>query len=342
MASLAPYLEPGALVSGNQAIDEAAVAAGRKPAAIRRLLNISGGSSGHPAFDGPPGTWVEEMARLALEDGFSTFIVMADDAALIESFAADVVPAVREAVTAGRSREAGVGREVKPEVPAAVAGPRPGNVDDEPAPESEYARLGLTPTIDDGVRRSTKVPWDDATRPHRVPSGAEVSYTRRGQLAGKHLIDVHNVLRAELTELQDVLAQVVEGALTAADARAALREMALRQNNWALGAFCLRYCALVTAPMGWRTPRCSLTSPRRIPPLQPSSGVSSMNISVIHEAIEAVDHALVAHIANPDDGFAALSSAMDYLSDALLSHLAYEEQELVEPLARVGFYPSQL
>lgn len=76
--------------------------------------------------------------------------------------------------------------------------------------------------------------------------------------------------------------------------------------------------------------------------MQPSSGVSSMNISVIHEAIEAVDHALVAHSANPDDGFAALSSAMDYLSDALLSHLAYEEQELVEPLARVGFYPSQL
>jgi hypothetical protein len=30
-----------------------------------------------------------------------------------------------------------------------------------------------------------------------------------------------------------------------------------------------------------------------------------------------------------------------YLSDALLSHLAYEEQELVEPLARLGFSPDQ-
>ena len=28
-------------------------------------------------------------------------------------------------------------------------------------------------------------------------------------------------------------------------------------------------------------------------------------------------------------------------TDALLSHLAYEEQELVEPLARLGFYPGQ-
>jgi hypothetical protein len=34
--------------------------------------------------------------------------------------------------------------------------------------------------------------------------------------------------------------------------------------------------------------------------------------------------------------------ALDLLSDTLLSHLAYEERELVEPLARLGFYPDQL
>jgi len=33
----------------------------------------------------------------------------------------------------------------------------------------------------------------------------------------------------------------------------------------------------------------------------------------------------------------AIQSAIDYLTDALLSHLAHEEQELVEPLARLGF-----
>jgi hypothetical protein len=30
------------------------------------------------------------------------------------------------------------------------------------------------------------------------------------------------------------------------------------------------------------------------------------------------------------------------LTDTLLSHLSYEEHELVEPLARLGFYPEQL
>jgi hypothetical protein len=37
-----------------------------------------------------------------------------------------------------------------------------------------------------------------------------------------------------------------------------------------------------------------------------------------------------------------IQGGIDYLTDALLSHLAYEEQELVEPLARLGFYPDQV
>ena len=41
----------------------------------------------------------------------------------------------------------------------------------------------------------------------------------------------------------------------------------------------------------------------------------------------------------PDgDGVAQVRAAVDLLSDALLSHLSYEERELVEPLARLGFY----
>jgi hypothetical protein len=32
-----------------------------------------------------------------------------------------------------------------------------------------------------------------------------------------------------------------------------------------------------------------------------------------------------------------LRDAVDLLTDTLLSHLSYEERELVEPLARLGF-----
>jgi hypothetical protein len=54
---------------------------------------------GRDAFDGPPKQWVEELARLALEDGIGTFIVMADDATAIQTFATEVALALREQVT---------------------------------------------------------------------------------------------------------------------------------------------------------------------------------------------------------------------------------------------------
>ena len=38
----------------------------------------------------------------------------------------------------------------------------------------------------------------------------------------------------------------------------------------------------------------------------------------------------------------ALEDALNLLSDTLLSHLAYEEQQIVEPLARLGFYAGQI
>ena len=47
------------------------------------------------------------------------------------------------------------------------------------------------------------------------------------------------------------------------------------------------------------------------------------------------------HLRNPAD-FTGLQQAVDVLTDALLSHLAYEESQLVEPLARHGFYDGQL
>ncbi len=43
-------------------------------------------------------------------------------------------------------------------------------------------------------------------------------------------------------------------------------------------------------------------------------------------------------VAPQDDGIDAVNRAMDLLTDALLSHFSYEERELIEPLARHGFY----
>ena len=62
---------------------------------------------------------------------------------------------------------------------------------------------------------------------------------------------------------------------------------------------------------------------------------------IIHEVVEAVDRALVRLVAKPDD-FTELQEAVDALTDALGSHLAYEEQQITGPLSRFGFFAGQV
>jgi hypothetical protein len=211
---------------------------------------------------------------------------------------------------------------------------------DPSQPGSEYERLGVTPTPDDGTRVSAVAPWDEATRPHRSPSRPEVAYSDTGRQVGQHLVDVHDMLRRELSELREIVAQVRDGALDAGDARSALNEMAMRQNDWTLGAFCSRYCHAVARHHGLEDdaifPHLASSDER----LQPVIGRLTEEHLVIHDAIEEVDRALVQHINHHD--FERMQSAIDLLTDALLSHLSYEEHELVEPLARLGFYANQV
>ncbi|GAA0403969.1 hypothetical protein Acor_24610 [Acrocarpospora corrugata] len=91
------YLEGGldGIAESNAIIDTAAAEAGRDPAAVRRLLNIGG-------LSGPPEQWVEQLAMLTLEHGFSGYILMGDDPAAIQVFGQEVAPALRELVAAER------------------------------------------------------------------------------------------------------------------------------------------------------------------------------------------------------------------------------------------------
>jgi alkanesulfonate monooxygenase SsuD/methylene tetrahydromethanopterin reductase-like flavin-dependent oxidoreductase (luciferase family) len=100
------YLPGGTadLAGMNEQIDAGATAAGRNPGEVRRMLNISGrfAPTGRAQFDGPPAQWAEELAGLTLKDGVSAFILAADDPNTVEIFAAEVAPATRELVAAGR------------------------------------------------------------------------------------------------------------------------------------------------------------------------------------------------------------------------------------------------
>jgi alkanesulfonate monooxygenase SsuD/methylene tetrahydromethanopterin reductase-like flavin-dependent oxidoreductase (luciferase family)/FAD/FMN-containing dehydrogenase len=122
------YLQPGDLERGNATIDEAALAAGRDPREITRLVNISGAfaRSDGGMLVGPPAQWVEQLLPLALENGVSTFILASDEPDAISRFAEDVAPALREAV----ARERGAaGVPVGPVVRASVIALRRAGID---------------------------------------------------------------------------------------------------------------------------------------------------------------------------------------------------------------------
>jgi alkanesulfonate monooxygenase SsuD/methylene tetrahydromethanopterin reductase-like flavin-dependent oxidoreductase (luciferase family) len=90
------------LADGNRAIDASAVESGRDPGSIRRVLNIGGAIEDVRGedFAGPVSFWVEELTRLAVDVGMNAFVFWPahDEADQITLFAAEVAPAVREAV----------------------------------------------------------------------------------------------------------------------------------------------------------------------------------------------------------------------------------------------------
>lgn len=97
-----PYLPPARVPDAQRRIDDAAVAAGRDPGQIRRLYNLTGTIEDGPVREtlhGPAAHWVDTLTGFARELRFDTFIFWpaADPVAQLERFAAEVVPAVREA-----------------------------------------------------------------------------------------------------------------------------------------------------------------------------------------------------------------------------------------------------
>jgi alkanesulfonate monooxygenase SsuD/methylene tetrahydromethanopterin reductase-like flavin-dependent oxidoreductase (luciferase family) len=81
-------------------IDEAAAAAARDPAQIRRVYNVGGMISDMPTGEllkGTPEQWIATLGSFARELGFDTFIFWPDKEPLhqLERFAGEVVPALR-------------------------------------------------------------------------------------------------------------------------------------------------------------------------------------------------------------------------------------------------------
>ena len=324
------YADPPALPEMSKVVDEAALAAGRSPASVRRIYNVNGRfGTGGGFLQGRPRNWAEQLAELTLEVGMSTYVLGTDDADDLRRWATEVAPAVRELVDEER------GRRARGEAPA----PAP-----TPAPPEAHARdrLVVTPTPPPEALVSGALPWDESGRPtHDEPDGA--TYAPELQAAAQHLVDVHDGLRAELAQVQDVLDQVRQGHLSVGAARSVINTMTMRQNNWTLGAHCQSYCRIVT---GHHTLEDRSVFPhlrRTEPGIGPVLDRLEHEHEVIADVLERFDRALVELVGGDGTGRAGeqalddVQQAVAQLADTLLSHLAYEERELIGPLARHGF-----
>ncbi|SHN45078.1 LLM class flavin-dependent oxidoreductase [Cryptosporangium aurantiacum] len=195
--------------------------------------------------------------------------------------------------------------------------------------------LGITPTPDDGVRLSDVRLWDETTRPTGPAPDADRAYTPAERASGQHLIDVHDHLRSELTTVRDLVEQVADGLTDPGAARSAINAMTMRQNNWTLGTYCESYCRVVTTHHTLEDQALFPRLRRADAGLVPVVNRLVEEHLVIHEVLERVDRALVALVTD-EKAIDDVRAAVDLLSDTLLSHLSYEERELVEPLARFG------
>ncbi|PZF85040.1 LLM class flavin-dependent oxidoreductase [Micromonospora deserti] len=101
-----PYVPPQTLPARHARIDDAAQRAGRDPATIHRIYNLTGhiGPTGSRPLNGPVALWVDELTRFTVELGMTGYLYWPnrDHERQIELFANEVVPAVREAVSSAR------------------------------------------------------------------------------------------------------------------------------------------------------------------------------------------------------------------------------------------------
>ena len=327
------YASPTETERLSERLDVLALDAGREPADILRIYNVNGrfAPNGRGFLDGPPAQWAEQLAELVLKQGFSSFVLgsSGDIIASISTFADEVVPDVRERVLAERS---GTQAE-SPAFPAAtiVGGAEP----DSPPADVKLEREG-------NWGDAGGLPVADRPRAIRPEKGSTATGVASPTARDNHrnLVAIHDHLRSELEQIGQAVNQVATGELAPAAARSLIARMTLRQNHWTLGSFCASYCRIVTIHHAVEDTHMFPALSAAAPSLQPVLDRLEAEHLVIAGVLDRFDRALVDLVREDEKTAVPIRGGIDEigelateLGEILLSHLAYEEDELVDGLA---------
>ncbi len=120
--------------------------------------------------------------------------------------------------------------------------------------------------------------------------------------------------------------------------------MTLRPNNWTLGTYCESYCRVVTTHHTIEDTQMFPRLRQADPSLDPVVERLELEHHQVAAALEDLDRSLVALVSPGDAGkpggtggtVEEVGRAVATLSDVLLAHLAFEEEQLVDPLNRLS------
>lgn len=182
----------------------------------------------------------------------------------------------------------------------------------------------------------TDLPFDELTRPRADKRDGEPT-TAVGRQGAEFLLAVHGHLRHELAQVVHAVAAVGAGELPAEGARGLINGLSMQRNYRALGSFCARYCQVVAIHHAIEDQRMFPEIGEGDPSLRPVLDRLGEEHIVIHDVLVALDRALLRMVDEPTV-IAEVGVEVARLEAALLSHLRYEEEELLDVIRRLSIH----
>jgi hypothetical protein len=177
--------------------------------------------------------------------------------------------------------------------------------------------------------------FDDAERP-RAPQHPDAPVTEVGREGRDFLLAVHDHLRAELAQVVRAVQAAPTDRRRAADARALVQDLSSGLDPAAIGSFCRRWCRVVEVHHRIEDAALFPDLARADEDLRPVLARLSHEHTVIHAVLVRLDGLLVDLSEGRLTADEELSTTLSELDTGLVSHLAYEERELLDAIGRLG------
>ncbi|HVQ96856.1 MAG TPA: hemerythrin domain-containing protein [Mycobacteriales bacterium] len=173
---------------------------------------------------------------------------------------------------------------------------------------------------------------DEATRPRAPRQPGTISTA--GRYRQRALVAIHDHLRHDLAQIVRAVEAAAAGELDPGTARTLVNDSTINQNYQLTGAFCAQYCQIVTMHHRIESQRLFPEMADLEPSLEPVLTRLHEEHEVVHDILVTLDGLLV-RMVNESSGATEVAEEARRLRTALLSHLGYEEEELLDPLGRL-------